>query len=75
MGGLGILWILFGGLIGIVAASDKGYSTVGGFIGGALLGPLAILMFLCSSGKKRCPFCAEWIQEKAKLCPHCGRGQ
>jgi hypothetical protein len=75
MTGLGILWMLCGCLIGIAAAKDKGYSTVGGFIGGALLGPLAFLMFLCSSGKKRCPFCAEWIQEKAKLCPHCGRGQ
>lgn len=72
---MGILWIIVGGVIGVMAASKNGFSVVGGFVGGALLGPLAFLMFLCSSGKKRCPFCAEWIQEKAKLCPHCGRGQ
>jgi hypothetical protein len=67
------LWIIVGVVIGMAAASNKGFSIIGGLIGGAMLGPLAILMFLCSNGKKRCPFCAEWIQEKAKLCPHCGK--
>ena len=69
------LWIIVGVVTGMLAASNKGFSIIGGIIGGALLGPLAILMFLCSSGKKLCPFCAEWIQEKAKLCPHCGKEQ
>lgn len=72
---MGALWIIVGVVIGMLAAGNRGFSIIGGLIGGALLGPLAVLMFLCSSGKKRCPFCAEWIQEKAKLCPHCGRGQ
>ena len=72
---MGMLWIIVGGVIGVMAASNKGFSIIGGLIGGAMLGPLAILMFLCSSGKKRCPFCAEWIQEKAKHCPHCGKEQ
>jgi hypothetical protein len=69
------LWIIVGVVIGLAAAGNKGFSIIGGIIGGAMLGPLAILMFLCSNGKKRCPFCAEWIQEKAKLCPHCGKEQ
>ena len=70
---MGMLWIIVGGVIGVMAASKNGFSIIGGLIGGALLGPLAILMFLCSSGKKRCPFCAEWIQRKAMMCPHCHR--
>ena len=47
---MGMLWIIVGGVIGVMAASNKGFSIIGGLIGGAMLGPLAILMFLCSSG-------------------------
>jgi hypothetical protein len=71
---MGALWIIVGAVIGMLAASNKGFSIIGGIIGGALLGPLAILMFLCSNGKKRCPFCAEWIHKKANMCHYCHRG-
>jgi hypothetical protein len=47
MQGFGLFWALFGALIGIAAAQRKGFSMVGGIIGGLLLGPLAIFMFLC----------------------------
>jgi hypothetical protein len=73
-----IFWPLLGVLIGLAAARKKGFSQVGGAIGGALLGPLAFLMFAVSGvsrgeRNKKCPHCAEWIKEEAKVCKHCGR--
>ena len=39
---------------------------------GALLGPLAVLMFFASGPKmKVCPFCAEKIELAAIVCKHC----
>jgi len=64
-------WLLFGALIGVAAANRRGFGTASGVIGGLLLGPLAVLMFFASSGRKKCPKCAEWVQKKAVLCPHC----
>lgn len=73
MGGLGLFWALLGALIGISAARAKGLGTAAGIIGGLLLGPFAILMFLCSGDKKRCPHCKEWIEKKAAICYCCGK--
>jgi hypothetical protein len=66
-----LFWILFGALIGVAAAHRRGFGTAAGVIGGMLLGPLAILMFLADGGRRQCPQCAEWIQKQAKICPHC----
>jgi len=71
-----LFWLLFGALIGAYAAQRKGFSTVGGLLGGALLGPFALLMFFVSgvsSGdqQRKCPFCAEWVKPEAKVCKHC----
>ena len=66
---------LLGVLIGLAAARAKGLGTASGIIGGLLLGPLAILMFLCSSNKKRCLYCEEWIEKNARICPFCTRSQ
>jgi hypothetical protein len=66
-----IFWILFGALIGVSAAQRRGFGTVSGLLGGMLLGPLAVLMYFVSGDRKKCPQCAEWINKKAKLCPHC----
>jgi hypothetical protein len=69
-----------GGLIGYAAAQKKGFSTVGGVIGGLLLGPiLAWLMFLVSGitrddQRAKCPHCAEFIKVEARVCKHCRRG-
>ena len=67
----GLFWALIGCLIGISAAQRKGFNMAAGIIGGLLLGPLAFLMYLCSGERRKCPFCAEWTQKEAKVCPHC----
>jgi hypothetical protein len=47
---LSLFWIVLGALIGVAAAQRKGFSVVAGVVGGALLGPLAVLMFFVSGG-------------------------
>jgi hypothetical protein len=71
-------WILLGALIGFLASRKRGFDPLGAVLGGALLGPLAFLMFFMSalSGNDRmvkCPFCAEFVRAEAVLCKHCGR--
>lgn len=74
-----LIWALIGALIGTVAAQKKGFSIVGGVLGGLLLGPLAFLMFFISgisnddTNRKKCPHCAEWIKGEATVCKHCHR--
>lgn len=43
-----LYWALLGLVIGILAARQRGFNMVGGAIGGALLGPLALLLFFVS---------------------------
>lgn len=62
---------LFGALIGLSAAQRRGFGKAGGVIGGILLGPFSPLMYLVSSSRRRCPECAEWIEQAARVCPHC----
>jgi hypothetical protein len=71
-----LTWLLFGALIGYAAASKRGWSPVGGIIGGALLGILSPLLFLVSGvtrsdQSKECPQCAESVKMKAKVCRFC----
>lgn len=73
-----LAWTLLGALIGVAAAQRKGFSMLGGVLGGLMLGPLAFLMFFISgvSGSdqnKKCPHCAEWIKAEATVCKHCHR--
>lgn len=71
-----LAWWIFGALIGYAASQRKGFSTVGGVLGGLLLGPFAFLMFLVSgvsAGDKnrKCPHCAEFVKVEATICKHC----
>jgi hypothetical protein len=73
-----LAWPLIGALIGVSAAQRRGFSVVGGVIGGLLLGPLAFLMYFVSGVSRgdeqvKCPHCAEWIKPEAKVCKHCHR--
>ena len=68
-----LFWPLIGALIGAYAAEKKGFSKVGGVIGGLLLGPLAFLLFFVSGlvssseQQRKCPYGAEWIEREASV--------
>lgn len=74
-----LFWPLLGAVIGISAGMKRGFNLAGSALGGALLGPLAFLMFfmsgLVSRSEKRvkCPFCAEFVRPEALVCKHCHR--
>lgn len=68
------IWVLFGLLVGVAAATRKEFNVAGGAFAGALLGPFSLLMFLVPVRKaptKVCPSCAEKVQAAAKVCRHC----
>lgn len=66
------LWLV-GALIGVLAAQRKGFSLTVGVLGGVLLGPFAVLLFLVPRRHRRCPSCVAWIPRSAATCQHCGR--
>lgn len=79
-----IFWILCG-VVAAVIASSKGGNGAGGFLVGALLGPLGIIISLfmgseagkiekqvASGAMKKCPKCAEAVLPEAAICKHCG---
>lgn len=81
------LLIVFGlvfGLIGGSIASAKGGSEVGGFLLGAFLGPIGLVIAallgsdegkqqqrLVQGDSKTCPQCAEIVKREAKICRFC----
>jgi hypothetical protein len=69
------LWWILGALIGAAASQKRGFSMIGGIVGGVLLGPLAFLLYFVTPSKgdalKKCFFCAEWVKPEAQVCKHC----
>ena len=68
-----IIWAMCG-LIAMYLYQQRGRSSVTGFLGGFLLGPLGIVLALVSpSQMPKCPHCAEFVKSEALVCKHCGR--
>ena len=78
-----LIWAAITIIVTTVAAS-KGRSVIGWFIYGALLGIIALIHIAllpakdrgnpAPRGKRRCPYCGEWMPERRQHCPHCLRG-
>jgi len=75
-----IVGILFFGLIGVMAATARGWNQAVGFLAGAILGPFSVLLFFVSGVAKApkaepskvCGQCAEHVKAEAKVCRYCG---
>jgi len=73
------LFVLFGtvggfsamGLLPATIASEKGRSFFAWWVYGTLLLPIALIHSLCIY--RKCPFCAEFIENEAVFCGFCGR--
>lgn len=80
-----VFWLVIGILSAFIAES-KGRSGCGGFLLGALLGPIGLAIILLtgrqteelekrelySGMSRRCPDCAEIVKVDARKCKHCG---
>ena len=81
-----LFWAAVLGLLPAFIARRKGRSFGAWWFYGAALFIVAIIHVLVISpnedaiqatelaaGKKRCPYCAEFVQGAARVCKHCGR--
>lgn len=67
-----LFWILCGVAASIIGAR-KGEGCMS-FIVGMIFGPFGILFAVLSKGnRKECEHCREWINNLARVCPHCQR--
>ena len=65
-------FILLCGVVGALLGGSKGQAGLG-FVLGALLGPLGIIIVLVIDGdRKTCPSCMSKVHKNAKVCSHCG---
>lgn len=54
------------------ANSTKGQELLEGAVTGALVGPLAVLMYF-RKPRPKCPHCQGWLRHGATVCPQCRR--
>jgi len=66
---IAIFWVMCG-VVGAAMLSRHNKAGAGCLLGG-LLGPLGLIIAYRMSDK--CPYCAELILAKARVCKHCGR--
>jgi hypothetical protein len=75
---LGVWLLCVGWWCGIIAAligAPKGQGWLG-FLLGALLGPLGILIMVFTQGNRKiCPYCKEKIHKDASVCSRCQKEQ
>lgn len=69
-----LAWLILA-LIGYTKAVKAGYSQLVALIGAILLGPFAPLLAFVKPAGKRCGACMSFIDERATVCPKCGRDQ
>lgn len=74
-----VLWLIFAVLVGVYADSKNRNGVAWGILS-ILLSPLLCWLMLLAIGQpgpnanthKRCPSCAEWCANEARVCKHCG---
>ena len=74
-----IAWIGFAFLVGVVA-DNKGRNGVAWGLLALIFSPLLTILVVLALGRpgpnadthKRCPACAEWVANEARICKHCG---
>ena len=59
------------GMIARKIEKDRGQSGWVGFVLGAILGPIGILICLADDSRPKCPMCKSRIHKEALRCPHC----
>ncbi|MBS4034352.1 MAG: zinc ribbon domain-containing protein [Ignavibacterium sp.] len=65
-----IIWAVFG-FVGMMIGNNKGAGGMGCILG-LLLGPIGWIITAVSKGDKvQCPYCKEFINKAAVVCPHC----
>ena len=67
-----VFWLVCG-VVGAIVGEQKGVAAAG-FVLGALLGPLGlVIVFVMDGNRRRCLVCRELMDPMAAVCPHCQR--